>query len=131
MTQGIPGRPASVRTAVMLLYVASVMGAVRDLIDTWPHTQASWVAYHVCVILAVLALVAFVISRIGRGSHSARLVLLVLFILGVPFSVTDALFVLGGRISGVLSLGQLLLGVEAFVLLFQRPSAEWFRATKT
>ena len=85
----------------------------------------------VFITFLVLGIMWLFIHMIGKGRNWARITLLVLFIIGIPFSILPLMNSLSANpISGLLGLGQSVLQIVALVFLFQRPSSDWFRAMK-
>ena len=73
----------------------------------------------------------FIFIMIGKGRNWARITFLVLFIIGIPFSVLPLMQSLAANpISGLLGIVQTIIQIVAIVFLFQKPSSEWFRKMK-
>jgi len=80
------------------------------------------------MLLVFLSLCFFLIRKIAAGRNWARIVLLVLVILGTPFAIPA--YIAEARVNvvpGVLSIIIVVLQVIATVLLFLPPANRWFR----
>lgn len=120
-------RPPTVDRAIMLLWAAVVIGAIGTLaVFTLSGTSLVGVLAGIVGVL----IVAFLITKIGVGRNWARIVLLVLFAIGVlqflvsadvAFTFAPLLFLLG--------LLQLVLQGGALYLLFTPPGNAWFAPT--
>jgi membrane-bound ClpP family serine protease len=131
-------RSGAVTVAVTLLYATLGIGILRFFLDAPDLLEeasgrmgASGVpALPVVVLTALvgLSVMWLFIYAIGRGRNWARLTFLVLFLLGIPFSVLPLLQSLASNpTSGILGVGQAVLQVIALILLFQPRSSEWFK----
>lgn len=119
--------PEAVSSAVTLIYVTLAIGVVRLILE-WPEVSQG-VSTDVLVIstLAGYALVVWLASRVARGRNWARVVFLVLFILGAPFTIATLLESLGASpFSALLGVIQFVLQVLALVSLYSRKAAPWF-----
>ncbi|HMO52540.1 MAG TPA: hypothetical protein PKE26_15065 [Kiritimatiellia bacterium] len=125
-------RPDKVGTAVTLLYITLGIGAVRSIMEASMNAQIASPGFVMFITLFVLGIMWLFIHMIGKGRNWARITFLVLFIIGIPFSILPLLNSLSANpISGLLGLGQTVLQLVALVFLFQRASSEWFRAMKS
>jgi len=129
-------RPDKVSLAVNLLLVSLIIGLL--LVPFKPSSlalyQMSPTWYFGVIIFSILfslSFAGFFIHMIGKGRNWARITLLVLFIISVPFSAPALLRSLTiNPILGIIDIGQLGLQVAAYVLLFQKPSSDWFKLMK-
>lgn len=119
--------PEAVSSAVTLIYVTLAIGAVRTILE-WPEiSQGLSTGFTVLATLAGFGLVLWLASRVARGRNWARIVFLVLLILGAPFSVITLLKTLGvSPFSALLGIIQLVLQVLAVVSMYSRKAAPWF-----
>jgi len=81
---------------------------------------------------AVLAVMWSLIYLIGKGRNWARITYLLVFVAPIPIALPDLLQVF--RWSPWLAsalLAQLVVQIVAVVLLFQKPSSEWFRQMRS
>jgi hypothetical protein len=80
------------------------------------------------ITLAFLSLWFYLIRKIAAGRDWARIVLLVLVILGTPFAIPY--YIAEARVNvvpGALSIVIVILQLVATVLLFTPPANRWFR----
>ncbi|RJX30007.1 MAG: hypothetical protein C4525_13265 [Desulfarculus sp.] len=125
-----PGwRPAKIKTAATLLYISLALGLLRGFWE-WPaNKELSLLVY--LIVAVVLAVLVLFIYLIGRGVNWARIVMLVLFLIGLPFAVLDLPHKLTAQpVPALVEMGQVAAQVVAFVLLFARDANAWFRAMK-
>ena len=124
-------RPQRVSTAVALIYISLAIGVVRILMEASGLSQGAPLGFVLFVGFATLAVLLFFTTMIGKRRNWARITFLVLFIIGVPFSILPLLQSLAKTpISGILGIAQAVLQVVALLFLFQGISSEWFRSPK-
>ena len=124
-------KPSKVVAAVNLLYATLGIGVVRGILEWSQSTAASSVDFVLFVTLSVLGLLLFFIYMIGKGKNWARIIFLVLFILGVPLSIMPLILSFSHNpVSGVLGLMQAIIQVIALIFLFQKDSSMWFKTMK-
>lgn len=133
---GTPERPDTVGLAVKLLYIAFAIGALTSFL-TFPALKERQQipegseAPVVIGIIAGYAIVWFLIDRVSAGRNWARILLLVLLVIGIPFSLASFKQQMENdpldELISLLSLGTLGLNVIAVVFLFQQKSSEWYR----
>ena len=124
-------RPQKVTIAVTLLYITLGIGVLRGIIEASMLAQIAPPAFVMLVTFFVLGIMWLFIYMIGEGRNWARITFLVLFIIGIPFSVLPLLRSLAANpISGLLGIVQTALQLIALVFLFQKPSSDWFREMK-
>jgi len=118
-------RPPIVTKALVLLYIALGIGPIRIVMEV-PGVST---AVAIIPALILTALLAGFVYLIGTGRNWARITLLVLVLIGIPFSVAPLLEIFRTNfVSGVLGLVQAVLQIVALVFLFQKQSSEWFKA---
>jgi len=121
-------RPQKVTTAVTLLYVSLGIGAFRLIFEAPRMSEIAPPEVVIPGSIAGLAIMALFIYLIGTGRNWVRITFLVLVIAGIPFSVQPLLQSLAANpVSGALGIGQAVLQIIALVLLYQKPSSDWFR----
>lgn len=124
-------RPEKVGTAVKLLYITLGIGVLRSIMEASMHAQMVSPTFVMFITFFVLGIMWLFIYMIGRGRNWARITFLVLFIIGIPFSVLPLLRSLAvNPISGLLGIGLMVIQIVALVFLFQRASSDWFREMK-
>ena len=130
-------QPHEVTNAVILLYLILILGFIYFISNISTSSdlvqQVASLGYGLGFIIFVslfnLAFLFFFIYKINKGKNWARITLLILFITGIPFSIFN-LFTLTNLIYVITSVGSMILYIIVFVLLFQKPSSDWFRAMK-
>jgi hypothetical protein len=121
-------RPAIVSNAVKLLYATLGIGVVRAVLDFPTLVQQTSVIFVLFIWAVVFGVIWFLIHKIGSRRNWARITFLVLFIVGVPFSVLPLLQSLSAApVSGLIGILQMVGQVVALVMLFQGTSNAWFR----
>lgn len=125
--QEIQERPREVLYAVQLTFVSLALGLVL-----FPLKQTNFVAAQIVLgifaILITLAFTGFLLFKIYRGRNWARLLYIILFIIGAPFAFPAVLTTFQkSPILAVIRLLQLSLQMMAVVLLLQKPSRDWFK----
>jgi FtsH-binding integral membrane protein len=122
-------RPQRVSTAVALICISLAVGVARILLEASQLSQRAPLGFVLVVGFATLAVLLFFTVMIGKRQNWARITFLVLFIIGVPFSILPLLQSLAKTpVSGILGIAQLLLQAVALVFIFQKASSEWFRS---
>ena len=127
MDRNKPNKPDTVRHAVTLLYFTLAIGIFRSVLEPLSSSQEVFLSFEVFILVFVLAFMWLFIFLIGKGKNWARVTFLVLFIIGLPFSVLPLLLSLvAAPISGLLGITQTVLQAVALIMLFQKPSSIWF-----
>lgn len=127
-------KPDSVSTALTLLWISLAVGVLNSIIsfsNSVDLAQGYGSGFVIFVTLFVIAFMAFFIYMIGEGKNWARITFLVLFIIGIPFSVLPAIILLlTDPISAMFSVGISILQLIALIFLFQKTSSDWFHSMK-
>jgi hypothetical protein len=121
-------RPGSVGTAVTVLWVSLGVGIAKVALDFANLRAMAPMGFTLFVLVATFAVLILLVLKIAAGRNWARIVFLVLFIVGtVPTLpvVRDELE--RAPLVGALSILQILLQIWALVLLFTKPGSAWFR----
>jgi hypothetical protein len=121
-------KPASIVAAKNILYANLFLGIFTWAIGRWTTTIYALAPIESIVILLVtVGIILGLIKCIGLGRKWARVVLLVLFLLGlVAYPWTFAAMLKTSMLIAVLSLLQAILQAVALYYLFSLPSTEWF-----
>ena len=128
MTESLSSRPVGVGRAVNLLYAALGIGILRDVLIAPQGYHISHLIFHT---FAVIGLLGVLIYLIRQGRTWARITFLVWFVVGTPLAVVPLMRSFeASPISGLLGVAQTMIQVFALVLLFQKPSSDWFREMK-
>ena len=121
-------KPSSIIAAINILYATLFLGIINWAIGEWatdvhPTSRAEAVS----VLIITLVIIFGLIKMIGLGKKWARVVLLVLFVLGMlVFPWTLGPLFKSNLLVGVLSAFQAVLQVVALVFLFSPASTQWF-----
>jgi hypothetical protein len=121
-------KPRQVVLAVQLLWAMLALGAVNSAVQ-WPRlTESVSLGMVLSVQLVTLAVIGGLTIMISRGRNWARIVYLVLFLIGVPGFVVQmpGLFAYS-VLAGLLSAAQGLAQVVAMLLVFTEPGRRWYR----
>jgi hypothetical protein len=125
-----PEKPRVVDVAVKLLYGTLLVGLVRIALElptlaTLPAAASAFTAF---VILFTFAILGWLTYMIDQGRNWARITMLVLELIGLPFSLGPMWERLKtAPASGVLEALQTTAQVIALVLLFLPAARSWFR----
>jgi hypothetical protein len=125
-------KPASIVAAKNILYAALFLSILTWAIGRWTTTLYAATPVESVVILVVLVGITFALIKcIGFGMKWARVVLLVLFLLGLAVLPWTFVAVLkASMVVAVLSLLQTILQIIALYYLFSRTSTQWFNRVK-
>ena len=125
-------KPASIVAAKNILYAGLFLSILSWAIGRWTTTLYATMPVESVVILVVLVGVSFALIKcIGFGMKWARVVLLVLFLLGLAVLPWTFIALLNASmVVAVLSLLQTILQIIALYYLFSRTSTLWFDRVK-
>ena len=120
-------RPASVSNAVGLFYISLMMGVIRAVLD-WPLlTRDSSPAFTLLVLAFTFGTLLLLIHYVNEGRNWARITLLVLFLLGLPFAFGPLVESLGTvPLAGVLGVLQVIFQGIGLGMLFAADARRWF-----
>jgi hypothetical protein len=125
-------KPASIVAAKNILYAGLFLTILTWALGWWTTTiYAQAPIQSVVTLIVIVGITIALIKCIGLGIKWARVVLLVLFILGLavlPWTLV-ALFK-ASMVVAVLSLLQAILQIVALYYLFSRASTQWFNRVK-
>ena len=124
-------KPKGIKSAVNALWASLAVGLVKALLDFAHISAMAPAAFIIIVWITTIAFIAFLIAKISAGRNWARIVLLILFALGI-LPALYTMFAEFGRapVMGALSLLQMGMQVYALVFLFTQPGSVWFRKAK-
>jgi hypothetical protein len=115
----------------MLLYATLGLGLLRAAIEFSRLATKSGAGFVIFVQVAVFAFMGLLVFMIGRGRNWARIVFLVLFVLGTPLTAKPPIDSLTATpISGVLGIAQIVMQVVAMLLLFRSDGNEWLKKAR-
>lgn len=124
-------RPPAVTTAVRLLFASLAIGLIRAIFGLTQRVSGAPLLLATLIVIAVFALGFFLVWRISARGNWARIILLVLVLINLPFAVMANVGELKRSIlSGTLSICiEVILWIGTY-LLFTRNSNLWFRSRK-
>jgi hypothetical protein len=114
-------KPNQVRDAVNLIYVSLAIGIVKSFLDFSRLSAQSSVGFGITVLVITFAILFLLAAMISRRKNWARILFLIMFIVGVPCYI-PILFqeFTVSILAGLASVVQTTLQVIAIVLLFLR-----------
>jgi len=124
-------RPQSVTRAVQLFTASLAIGGIRAVFDLTQRVSGIYFFIALLVLVLFLGIFFFFISRVAAGRNWARILLLILLLIGLPFAIPGYVFEL--RVSllrGSLSVLVAILQIVGMCLLFTKDSNGWFRGRK-
>lgn len=121
-------KPAIIHFAIGLLWASLAVAAVKVALDWANFVSRGSVAFTVCLMILTFALIGFFVVKIGQGKNWARIVFVVIFVLGVvPAIFTWRSEFARSPLLGILSIVQDALQATALYFIFTSPGKEWFR----
>lgn len=114
--------PKSVSNAIDIFWMVIAIGFFNSVI-------ISTSAFEVFIILFSLGIIAFLTYMLKEGNNWARIILLILLIIGIPmsfFGLIELWYI--SPITAIISIGLSIAQVYALFLLFQKSSSQWFEA---
>ena|SRR4026208_1528014 len=124
-------RPKETTLAIQFLYASLALGLIRAVFGLTQRTSGAALILAALIVISFFALGFFVVWKISTGRNWARILLLILVLINLPFAVLANISELKQSVlSGTFSiLIELILWVGAY-LLFTRNSSLWFRGRK-
>ncbi len=123
-------KPEAVEKAVKLLWASLVIGVLKVAIDYVHLSNLAPSLFTNIILVFVFGLMAFLISKISAGCNWARVVFLILFLIGaLPALGTTLDEFTRSAVLGALSVVQIVTQVIAMYLVFTSPGKEWFKKT--
>lgn len=124
-------RPHEVTRAVQLIAASFAIGGVRAVFDLTQKVSGASFFLAILILLVLLGILFFFLSKIAAGRNWARILFLVLLVIGLPFAIPAYLQevktnLLHGSISFIIAILQLL----GTGLLFAKNSNLWFKTRK-
>lgn len=125
------GRPKEVTRAVQFISASFIIGGIRAVFDLAQKVSGGSLFVAILVLVVFLGICFFFVGKIAAGRNWARIVFLVLLIIGVPLALPGYLQdlrtnLLHGSVSIIVAILQLI-GV---CLLFTKKSNLWFKTRK-
>jgi hypothetical protein len=125
-------KPASIVAAKNILYAGIFLSVLTWALGWWTTTlYATAPVQNLVTLIVTIGIVFALIKCIGLGMKWARVVLLVLFLLGLAlFPWTFVAVLKASILLAVLILLQTILQIIALYYLFSRASTQWFNRVK-
>jgi hypothetical protein len=124
-------RPQRVTTAVLLLKLALALGALAASVHIIRAVSGTAMVIALTIVIAFFAVGFLLVWRISLGNNWARILLLILVVIGTPLSVPGYVRDLKHSLTWpALSLLISLLQIIATALLFTGSGNGWFRKEK-
>lgn len=127
MSDNKNNKPRAIRTATYLLYFSVVIGIVRTGMTVMRHIDVRTPHFYVGTKLALYALSFFLIYKLAQGYNWAKWAMIALLVAAIPLGVLPTLdSVQHSPLHSALGFVQLAALIVAVVLLFRKPSSDWF-----
>jgi hypothetical protein len=124
-------RPREVTRAVLFIYASFAIGGIRAVFDLSQKLSGASFVFGILLLLVFLGICFFFVSKIGAGRNWARIIFLVLFLIGLPFAIPGYIQDLRTNLPhGSVSIIVAILQSIGVFLLFTRNSNLWFRRRK-
>lgn len=124
-------RPKEVAAAVLLLVLSLIVGGIRAVFDLTGKVSGAAFFVALLILVAFLGVFFFFVSKIAAGRNWARITLLALLVLQLPFTVLGSIAeVRTNPMHGAVSIVIAVLQLLGVVLLFTKNSNLWFRRHK-
>jgi hypothetical protein len=131
LNEANPQRPQRVSTAVLLLKLALALGAATASVHIIRAVSGPAMMIALALVIAFFAVGFLLVWRISLGNNWARILLLILVIIGTPFSLPGYIRDLKhGLAWPTVSILISLLQLIGTSLLFTGSANAWFRRTK-
>lgn len=131
-------KPASVKLGILILWISLVIAIIKaffslptiiKLAETLPDKSLNFI---IGILVGVIILMALNILMIGKGKNWARILYLILFILGAPSFFKGVFSNLSGNLLTLsLELVHFAIQIYALILIFQSSSKPWFHQKKS
>ena len=120
-------RPKETTLAIQFLYASLALGLIRAVFGLTQRTSGAALILAALIVISFFALGFFVVWKISTGRNWARILLLILVLINLPFAVLANISELKQSVlSGTLSiLIEVILWVGTY-LLFTKNSNLWF-----
>ena len=124
-------RPKETTLAIQFLYASLALGLIRAVFGLTQRTSGAALILAALIVISFFALGFFVVWKISTRRNWARIILLILVLINLPFAVLANISELKQSVlSGTLSiLIEVILWLGTY-LLFTKNSNLWFRGRK-
>ncbi|HEV7472679.1 MAG TPA: hypothetical protein VGN90_01450 [Pyrinomonadaceae bacterium] len=123
-----PSRPQVVTRAVQLFAASFILGAVRTVFNLSHKLSGAAFLLSLVFLLIFLGVCFFFVAMIAARRNWARIIFLVLLVIGLPFAIPTYIVELRTNLLyGSISIVVAILQVIGIVLLFTKDSNQWFK----
>jgi len=128
----IENKPSSINYAYRIILFSIFAGIVNLAVEFYSGTFYYYSTYGIIVFSSIIILIIYYIaSKIRRGKNWARYLFLILFITGIPNTLPGIIKNFDRDfLTGLLNFIILVSDAAVLILLFSKPSNEWFRKIK-
>ena len=125
-------KPAIIQSAISLLWASLAIAAVKVVLDWANFVGRGSAAFTAFIMIFTFAVIGFVVVKIGQGKNWARVIFLVVFVVGIvtAFLTLRSEFA-QSRLLGILSIVQAALQATALYFIFTSPGKEWYRKVQS
>ena len=124
-------RPKVITTAIRILTLSIAIGLLMSLVRVAQQVSGAPLILAILIVSAFFGVFLFLVSRIWAGRNWARIVFLILVLIGLPFAIPNYIAELRKNVlSGSVSMLIVILQLLGTYLLFTKNSNTWFRARK-
>lgn len=124
-------RPLEATSAVWFIAASFAIGGIRTVFDLAHKMSGGLLLLGFLALVVFLGICFFFVSQIAAGRNWARIVFLVLLIIGLPFAIPGYLVELRTSLPrGAISILMAILQLLGTWLLFTKKSNLWFRLRK-
>ena len=123
--------PKETTLAIQFIYVSLAIGLIRAIFGLTQRTSGAPLILAAIIVISFFALGFFVVWKISAGRNWARIILLILVLINLPFAMLANIAELKQSVlSGTLSIViEVILWVGTY-LLFTKNSDSWFRSRR-
>lgn len=124
-------RPIEVTRAVWFISASFAIGGIRTVFDLAQKISGAPFLLALLGLVIFLGICFFFVSKIAAGRNWARIIFLVLLLIGLPFAIPGYIVELKtSPLHGSVSILLAILQVTGAYLLFTKNSNLWFRTRK-
>ena len=124
-------KPREVNWAISLFWASLAVGPIKMAVQ-WTYLRSLGPTLFIALVLIItIAVLSFFVWKTDQGKNWARITFLVLFVFGLPFSLSLLRAEFSrSTVSGILSLLQVIMQGMGLWLLFTTPGRNWFKIVK-
>ena len=124
-------RPKEVTRAVQFISASFAIGGIRAVFVLAQKVSGANFLFAILLLLLFLGICFLFVSKIAAGRNWARIILLVLLVIGLPLAIPGYIAELRtSLLPGSLSIIVAILQVVGTYLLFTKNSNQWFRTRR-